>query len=205
MPPVPTLRRWQEKTTLRPRGIITSRKISAAALHPGPSPSWGAPAAPTIIRSTRKTAPSGGNTIKNNPVRKFSQLVSASSVVTLSQRTPPAERDSVSVMATVKSTSGQGRSSKPPILVTTRLGLSKDSEKLVRWIGPFGSGLPSKPPWLLVPGVESRPVDQARIDEEDDRFPDLKQAQPLQPRSRAALPSGFTIGRNQRPMRSDWF
>jgi hypothetical protein len=69
--------------------------------------------------------------------------VSASSVVTLSQRTPPAERASVSVMATVKSTSGQGRSSKPPILVTTRLGLSKDSEKLVRWIGPFGSGLPS--------------------------------------------------------------
>src|SRR5262245_63722693 len=103
----------------------------------------GASAAPTIIRSTRNAAPSGGNTIKNNPVRKFSQLVSASSVVTLSHRTPPAERASVSVMETVKSTSGQGRSSKPPILVTTRLGLAKDNEKLGRRSGPVEVGLPS--------------------------------------------------------------
>jgi hypothetical protein len=36
-----------------------------------------------------------------------------------------------------------------------------------------------EPPWLLVPGIESRPVDQARIDEEDDRFADLEQVQPL--------------------------
>jgi len=46
-----------------------------------------------------------------------------------------------------------------------------------------------EPPWLLVPGIESRPVDQARIDEEDDRFPDLKQAQPLQ----AAIPRGVVV------------
>ena len=43
-----------------------------------------------------------------------------------------------------------------------------------------------EPPWLLVPGVESRPVDQARIDEEDDRFADLEQVQPLQ----APIPRG---------------
>ena len=36
-----------------------------------------------------------------------------------------------------------------------------------------------EPPWLLVPGIEGRPVDQARIDEEDDRFADLEQVQPL--------------------------
>ena len=52
-----------------------------------------------------------------------------------------------------------------------------------------------EPPWLLVPGIEGRPVDQARIDEEDDRFADLEQVQPLQ----APIPRGVVARIHDRP------
>src|SRR5262249_24285819 len=52
-----------------------------------------------------------------------------------------------------------------------------------------------EPPWLLVPGVESRPVDQARIDQEDDRLADLEQVQPLQ----TPIPRGIVVRIHDRP------
>ena len=76
--------------------------------------------------------PRGGSTSRNTPVRKLSQLVSTSRLRWLSQRTSPPAADNVSVIVSTKSTSGQGRSSKPSMRVTILFGASKSTPKAVR-------------------------------------------------------------------------